>query len=103
MAGNLPEVLEGREMTVNNEFIDRLLGYKKPEDSPVGENGLLKQLTKRLVERALEAEDVRAPGHDKNKPVANPRGNTRNGKSKKTLEGRIWRTAHRHPAIVTVF
>jgi putative transposase len=26
-------------------------------------------------------------GHDKNKPVASPKGNTRNGKSKKTLKG----------------
>jgi hypothetical protein len=40
-------------MTVSNELIDQLLaGYKKPEDL-IGENGLLKQLTKRLVERAL--------------------------------------------------
>lgn len=37
-------------MTVNNELIDRLLAdYKKPEDQ-IGENGLLKQLTKRLVD-----------------------------------------------------
>ncbi len=37
-------------MTVSNELIDRLLAdYKKPEDL-IGENGLLKQLTKRLVE-----------------------------------------------------
>lgn len=43
-------------MTVSNELIDRLLAdYKKPEDL-IGENGLLKQLTKRLVERDLEAE-----------------------------------------------
>jgi putative transposase len=42
-------------MTVSNELIDQLLaGYKKPEDL-IGENGLLKQLTKRLLERALEA------------------------------------------------
>ena len=35
-------------MTVSNELIDRLLAdYKKPEDL-IGENGLLKQLTKRL-------------------------------------------------------
>ena len=74
-------------MTVNNELIDRLLAdYKKPEDL-IGENGLLKQLTKRLVERALEAEMSEHLGHDKNKPVANARGNTRNGKSKKTLKG----------------
>lgn len=32
-----------------------LINYKKPEDL-IGENGLLKQLTKMLVERALEAE-----------------------------------------------
>jgi putative transposase len=74
-------------MTVSNELIDRLLAdYKKPEDL-IGENGLLKQLTKRLVERALEAEMAEHLGHGKNEPVANPKGNTRNGKSKKTLKG----------------
>lgn len=74
-------------MTVSNELIDRLLAdYKKPEVL-IGENGLLKQLTKRLVERALEAEMAEHLGHDKNKPVANPKDNTRNGKSKKTLKG----------------
>ena len=36
-----------------NDLIDSLLAnYKKPEDL-IGENGLLKQLTKALVERAL--------------------------------------------------
>jgi putative transposase len=74
-------------MTVSNELIDRLLAdYKKPEDL-IGENGLLKQLTKRLVERALEAEMAVHLGHGKNEAVANPNGNTRNGKSKKTLKG----------------
>jgi putative transposase len=74
-------------MNVSNELIDRLLAdYKKPEDL-IGENGLLKQLTKRLVERALEAEMAEHLGHGKNEPVVNPKGNTRNGKSKKTLKG----------------
>lgn len=74
-------------MTVTNELIDSLLaGYKKPEDL-IGENGLLKQLTKKLVERALEAEMAHHLGHAKNEAVANPGGNTRNGKSKKTLKG----------------
>lgn len=74
-------------MTVSNELIDRLLAdYKKPEDL-IGENGLLKHLTKQLVERALEAEMAEHLGHGKNEPVANPKGNTRNGKSKKTLKG----------------
>jgi putative transposase len=74
-------------MTVTNELIDSLLSnYKKPEDL-IGENGLLKQLTKKLVERALEAEMAHHLGHAKNEAVANPGGNTRNGKSKKTLKG----------------
>ncbi len=74
-------------MTITNELIDSLLAdYKKPEDL-IGENGLLKQLTKKLVERALQAEMAEHLGHAKNESVANPTGNTRNGKSKKTLKG----------------
>lgn len=70
-----------------NDLIDGLLAnYKKPEDL-IGENGLLKQLTKALVERALEAEMAEHPGHNKHEPVQNATGNTRNGKSRKTLKG----------------
>jgi putative transposase len=69
------------------DLIDQLLAnYKKPEDL-IGEDGLLKQLTKALVERALSAEMAEHLGHGKNKPVENVAGNTRNGKSKKTLKG----------------
>jgi putative transposase len=63
-----------------------LANYQKPEDL-IGENGLLKQLTKLLVEKALDAEMANHLGHDKNQPVSNPSGNTRNGKSRKTLKG----------------
>ena len=63
-----------------------LSNYKKPEDL-IGENGLLKQLTKLLVEKALDAELAEHLGHGKNEPVANEAGNTRNGKSRKTLKG----------------
>jgi hypothetical protein len=66
---------------VPKELLDSLLAeYRKPEDL-IGENGLLKHLTKLLVERALEAEMADHLGHGKNKPVANPTGNTRNGTS----------------------
>ena len=69
------------------DLIDQLLAnYKKPEDL-IGEDGLLKQLTKALVERALAAEMAEHLGHGKNEPVENVAGNTRNGKSKKTLKG----------------
>lgn len=74
-------------MTVSDELIDSLLAdYKRPEDL-IGEHGLLKQLTKRLIERALEAEMAEHLGHGKHEPVANPAGNARNGRSKKTLKG----------------
>ena len=79
-------------MTVNHkplpqDLIDGLLAnYHKPEDL-IGEHGLLKQLTKALVERALQAEMAEHLGHGKHEPVESATGNTRNGKSKKTLKG----------------
>lgn len=63
-----------------------LANYKKPEDL-IGENGLLKQLTKMLVERALEVEMTDYLGHDKSGMVTNDSANTRNGHSAKTLKG----------------
>ena len=52
-------------MEMDKELIDKLLeDYKKPEDI-VGENGLLKQLTKALVERALQAELTTHLGYEK--------------------------------------
>jgi len=69
------------------DLIDSLLaGYKKPEDL-IGEHGLLKQLTKALVERALQAEMAEHLGHGKNESVTNVAKNTRNGTSSKTLKG----------------
>jgi putative transposase len=63
-----------------------LADYQKPEDL-IGENGLLKQLTKLLVEKALDAEMAAHLGHGKHESVVNASGNTRNGKSRKTLKG----------------
>ncbi|AVO39995.1 IS256 family transposase [Simplicispira suum] len=72
---------------VPQELLASLLAdYKKPEDL-FGENGLLKQLTKLLVEKALDAELTEHLGHERHEAVANASGNTRNGKSKKTLKG----------------
>lgn len=70
-----------------NDLFDSLLSnYKKLEDL-IGENGLLKQLTKVLVERALQAEMTEELGHNKHEPVTNIAGNASNGKSQKTLKG----------------
>ena len=78
-------------MTIDNELIDDLLkDYKKPEDL-IGENGLLKQLTKRLLERAMAAELTSHVGYEKHDPLGNNSGNSRNGKSGKTLKGSFGR------------
>jgi putative transposase len=76
-------------MALDKALIDKLLeGYQKPEDL-VGENGLLKQLTKALVERALNAELTHHLGYAKNDPDGHGRdsGNARNGSSRKKLKG----------------
>ncbi|WP_436395838.1 IS256 family transposase [Acidithiobacillus ferriphilus] len=76
-------------MTISNELLDSLLAdYKTPEDL-IGEGGLLKQLTQRLVERALQTEMVEHLGYAKHESMAHPTGNTRNGTSKKTLKGEL--------------
>ena len=78
-------------MTIDNELIDDLLkDYKKPEDL-IGENGLLKQLTKRLLERVMAAELTEHVGYEKHDPAGNNSGNSRNGKSSKTLRGSFGR------------
>jgi putative transposase len=75
------------QKSLPNDLIDSLLSnYQKPEDI-LGENGILKQLTKALIERALQAEMTEHLGHSKHDNVINNLGNTRNGKSRKTLKG----------------
>ncbi len=74
-------------MGIDPRLIDKLLAdYKKPEDI-VGENGLLKQLTKAVLERALNAELTDHLGYEKHDPVGYKSGNSRNGKSRKKLKG----------------
>src|SRR4030095_876056 len=76
-----------KDKSLDDELIDNLLrNYKKPEDL-IGENGLLKQLTKQLLERAMAAELTEHVGYEKHEAAGNNSGNSRNGKSAKTLKG----------------
>ena len=71
---------------IRPDLIDELLkDYEKPEDI-IGEGGILKQLTKAILERALESELTNQLGYPKNSPKGKNTGNSRNGKSKKTLK-----------------
>lgn len=70
-------------VAVQQELIDQLMaGYRKPADL-IGQNGLLKQITKSIFEAALKAELAEHLGHDKHAPVGNDAGNVRNGQSGK--------------------
>jgi putative transposase len=74
-------------MELKPELVDELLkGYQKPEDL-IGESGLLKQLTKALIERALKSELTQHLGYEKNGETEGRGGNRRNGVSAKTLKG----------------
>src|SRR5438445_2446124 len=74
-------------MAIDKTLIDQLLAdYKKPEDI-IGENGLLKQLTKAILERALQAELSDHLGFEKHDPAGHHSGNSRNGTGRKALKG----------------
>jgi putative transposase len=74
-------------MEIRKELVDELIkGYQKPEDL-IGETGLLKQLTKALMERALNAELTNHLGYEKHDPAGHNTGNSRNGTTPKTVTG----------------
>ena len=74
-------------MTIRRELIDELLQeYPTPQDV-LAEDGLLKQLTKAVIERCLETELDTHLGYPKHARKGNATGNMRNGFSQKTLKG----------------
>ncbi len=75
-------------MPITPELLDELLkDYKSPEDM-FGDDGLLQQLTKAVVERALQGELTHHLRYEKHDPASRNTGNSRNGKSTKTIKGK---------------
>lgn len=74
-------------MSMRRELIDELLkDYPNPQDV-LAEDGLLKQLTKAVIERCLETELDSHLGYPKRGRHGNADGNMRNGTSQKTVKG----------------
>ncbi len=72
-------------MAISKAVLDELLkDYTGPEDI-TGPDGLLKQLTKALIERAMDAEMTMHLGYEKSDQAEKDTTNRRNGKTKKTL------------------
>jgi putative transposase len=68
-----------------DEVVDELLAGARTEEEIVGPGGLLSQLTKRLVERALEVELTDHVGYEPHQEPPGGARNTRNGTTPKTL------------------
>jgi len=74
-------------MTIPKDLLDALMkDYKNPEDL-IGESGLLKQLTKQLIERAMQAEMTEHLGYEKNAVAEKKTTNSRNGSYQKRIKG----------------
>lgn len=67
-------------------LLDELLKGHSSAEEILGENGLLKQMTKRMVERALEAELTEHLGYEPHASEGRNTRNSRNGKSTKTVQ-----------------
>jgi len=67
-----------------DKALDELLKGKKPEEI-LGEGGLARELTKRLVERALQGEMTSHLGYEKHAVEGHNSGNSRNGTTPKTV------------------
>ena len=70
---------------LGDELIDELLAGARTEEEVVGPGGLLAELTKRLVERAMSAELTEHLGYERHQEPPGGTGNTRNGSTPKTL------------------
>ena len=68
-----------------DRMLDELVKGKSP-DELLGKGGVLKQLTKRFVERALEGEMSTHLGYDKNASEGKNTGNSRNGRTSKQVK-----------------
>ena len=80
-----PELAEEVRALLPNEVIDELLAGARTEEEIAGPGGLLAQLTKRLVERAMEVELTDHLGFEPHQEPPGGAGNTRNGSTPKTL------------------
>ena len=68
-----------------NAILDRLVKGKAPEEI-MGQGGLVKDLTRRLVERVLEGEMTDHLGYEKHAQEGRNGGNSRNGKTGKRVK-----------------
>jgi hypothetical protein len=76
-------------MAFSKELLDEILkDYHGPDDF-YGPQGIMKQLTKALVERTMEAELTEHLGYKKHDQSEKPTANRRNGKTAKAARATV--------------
>jgi transposase-like protein len=76
---------EKKEKDIIDQLLDNIDFRGLTQDEVVGQNGLIKQLTGRLLQKALEAEMTEHLGYEKNSNAGDNSGNSRNGHTEKTV------------------
>jgi len=74
-----------KEKDILDQLLDNINFKGLTQDEVVGQNGLIKQLTGRILQKALEAEMTEHLGYEKNSNAGDNSGNSRNGHSEKTI------------------
>jgi len=76
---------EKKEKDIIDQMLDNIDFRGLTQDEVVGQGGLIKQLTGRILQRALEAEMTGHLGYEKNSSAGDNSGNSRNGHTEKTV------------------
>ena len=74
-----------KEKEIKDQMLDTIDFRGLTQEEVVGQGGLIKQLTGRILQRALEAEMTEHLGYEKNSNAADNNGNSRNGHTEKTV------------------
>ena len=71
---------------ISDAMIDQMLGNAKTQEDLFGKDGILKQISKRFMDKLLETEMTNHLGYSKNSIEGNNSGNSRNGKTTKVVK-----------------
>lgn len=77
---------KGKFMAITNDILDELIGNAKSQEDLFGKDGVIKDLSKQLMERMLQGELTHHLGYEKHAVEGHHSGNSRNGKGKKTIK-----------------
>lgn len=73
-------------MAITDEMLDEMIGTAKTQEDIFGRDGLLNTLSNRLLDRMFDSEMTHHLGYEKHAVEGRNTGNSRNGKTTKTVK-----------------